>query len=96
MKNICEQLLLKRMPIVCLCLLACWGSVSAGESGNEPQSTEKTGTDTHGDQKKTEGKREDVLDRAFSPLDRAVSDINQDINRDINKEDDKQAPAPHE
>jgi hypothetical protein len=90
MKNICKQLLLARMPIVCFCLLACCGSVSAGESGNEPQSTEKTGTDTHGDQKKTEDKHEDILDRALSPLDKAVSDINQDVN---NK---KQPDGKHE
>ena len=32
---------------------------------------------------------EDILDRAFSPLDKAVSDI----NRDINKGDNSEAPA---
>jgi len=90
MKNISKQLLLARMPIVCFCLLACCGSVSAGEPDNQPQSMEKAGTDTHGDKKKTDEKHEDILDRAFSPLDRAVSDI----NRDINKGDDKAAPVP--
>jgi hypothetical protein len=90
MKNIPKQLMLRSMRIVCLCLLACWGGASAGESTNEPQSVDTTGTDMQGDTQKTEGKHEDILDRAFSPLDKAVSDINQDMNGE------KQPDGKHE
>lgn len=90
MKNIPKQLMLRKMPIVCFCLLACCGGVSAGESANEPQSVDTTGTDIQGDTQKTEGKQEDILDRAFSPLDKAVSDINQDMNKE------KQPDGKHE
>ena len=39
---------------------------------------------------KEEGQKEDILDRAFEPLDKAVSDI----NKTINKEGDGEASDP--
>lgn len=89
MKRSGHKSMLTRISGVCLCLLLC-SSVAASESGNQPQPEEKTATDTQGDQAGTEQQHEDIVDRAFSPLDKAVSDI----NRDINEEDEKQAAEP--
>ena len=82
--------MLTRISGVCLCLLICSCSAPASAPGNESQPEEKTATGTEGDKASTEGQHEDILDRAFSPLDKAVSDI----NRDINEEDEKEAPQP--
>jgi hypothetical protein len=55
--------------------------VTGSESNGEAESVDATATDTPRDSEKTDVKQEDILDRAFSPLDRAVSDINRDLNK---------------
>jgi len=75
-----------------VCLLVLCAPVAAGESDTEPQSTERAATDTAGNGQKAEEKQEDMLDRVFSPLDNAVSDI----NRDLNQGDDSAAPESSE
>ena len=37
--------------------------------------------ETQNDEGKADTQHEDIIDRAFSPLDRAVSDINRDLNK---------------
>jgi hypothetical protein len=84
---------------VCVSLLILSTPAAADQATNsrsqgEAQPAAKTAADSKGEPHKTGTKHEDILDRAFSPLDRAVSDINRDINEDINKEDDSAAPEP--
>jgi hypothetical protein len=55
--------------------------VTGSESNGEAESVDATATGTPRDSEKTDVKQEDILDRAFSPLDRAVSDINRDLNK---------------
>ena len=62
-----------------VCLLVFCASAAAGESGVDKQSSDKAATGTADEAKKT-GQEEDILDRVFSPLDKAVSDINRDLN----------------
>ena len=88
-----RKLLSAGTSAVFLSLLILFTAVAAGESPGresqgEAQPSDKTAADGKGDPEKTDVKHEDILDRAFLPLDRAVSDI----NRDINKEDDSAAP----
>jgi hypothetical protein len=67
--------------------------VSAVE--NAPGDTEAPGStagDAAPDEQQNEGKHEDFLDRVFSPLDDAVSDI----NRGMNKGDDAASPDASE
>lgn len=58
--------------------------------GSQPQKNTATGSGTSATT--TKPRHEDILDRAFSPLDKAVSDVNRDINRDIDKGDEKKTP----
>ena len=62
-----------------VCLLVFCASVAASESGVDEQSSDKAAIGT-ADERKKAGQEEDILDRAFSPLDKAVSDINRDLN----------------
>jgi len=76
----------------CCCLFAV-GAVSAVE--NAPGDAGSPGGpagDAAPDEQQNEGKHEDFLDRVFSPLDDAVSDI----NRDMNKGDDSASPDASE
>jgi len=77
----CKKLLFARVSRICFCLLVFSTPAAASESNGEPDPVSTTVTDTQGDGEKTDVKHEDILDRAFSPLDRAVSDINRDLNK---------------
>lgn len=81
MKIRCKKLLFDRVSSICFCLLVFCTPAAASESNGEPEPVNATVTDTQGDAEKTDVKHEDILDRAFSPLDRAVSDINRDLNK---------------
>jgi hypothetical protein len=74
---------------VCVCLLVLCASAARGEPDTSPQSTERTAAEKGS---KEDEKQEDIIDRIFSPLDNAVSDI----NRDLNKGDGSAAPASSE
>lgn len=65
---------------VCLCLLVLCAPVAARESDAGADSADTATTDAAGKQEKADPKQEDILDRVFSPLDNAVSDINRDLN----------------
>jgi hypothetical protein len=76
-------------------LLAASVHAAQGESGGDGDQDQTTATDQAAgeavpDAEKTQGQKEDILDRAFSPLDKAVSDI----NRTINEEGDGEASDP--
>ena len=72
---------LARAVVGCCCLLAGW-VVSADEQSNgNVASPGKAGNDTARQQQHAGEKHEDILDRVFSPLDEAVSDINRDLNK---------------
>jgi len=73
-------------------LLVLCAPVAASESDIDAHSTERAATDTAGNRQKADEKQEDILDRAFSPLDNVVSDI----NRDLNKGDGSATPASSE
>lgn len=62
------------------CLLVLCVPVAASESDAGTESTNKAATDTADDQGTVDMKHEDIVDRVFSPLDNAVSDINRDLN----------------
>jgi len=65
----------------CLCLLvACTPAAVDDSSGNtEPVAGETSDTATPGEQAGAQS--QDIIDRMFSPLDKAVSDINRDLNK---------------
>jgi hypothetical protein len=66
---------------VYVCLLVLCAPVVASESDTGSQSTERAVTDTADNRQKADEKQEDILDRVFSPLDNAVSDVNRDLNK---------------
>ena len=70
----------------------CWfvvGQAWAADEAGKPTAPEADGEgDTTQQQSQSEKQPKDLLDRLFSPLDEAVSDINRDINKD-----DENAPA---
>ena len=77
---------------VYICLLVLCAPVAASESDTGARSSERAAPDTAGNGQKADEKQEDMLDRVFSPLDNAVSDI----NRDLNKGDGSVAPESSE
>jgi uncharacterized protein with LGFP repeats len=74
---------------VYFCLLILCTPVTGSASDGDAEPADKAATATKHTTEKADVKHEDILDRAFSPLDKAVSDI----NRDINKGDNSEAPA---
>ena len=75
-----------------LCLLFLCAPVAANASDVGAEAADKVATDNAGNQNEASAKHEDILDRAFSPLDNAVSDI----NRDLNKGDGSATPESNE
>jgi len=76
------------VPVVCIFLFS--GSVNAGmdvAEGETDQTTgavEKTAVDVEQADQQPHSENKNIIDRVFSPLDNAVTDI----NRDLNEEDD--------
>jgi len=64
-----------------LCLLVACTPAAVDESAadTEPADTSASGSAPPGEQ--TDAKPQDIIDRMFSPLDDAVSDINRDLNK---------------
>lgn len=83
-----KTLLLVRATRACFCLLLVCAPVAAAESAAETEPVNAAATDIEGGGEQTDVEHEDIIDRVFSPLDSAVSDI----NRDINKGEDRAAP----
>jgi len=81
-----------RTSVICFGLLVFCVPVAAIESDQEAEPAGQVSTDTGPPGEKSDVKGEDILDRVFSPLDNAVSDI----NRDINESGDKAAPDSSE
>jgi hypothetical protein len=77
---------------LCLCLLFLCAPVAASESDAGAEAADDVVTDSADQQEKASAEHEDILDRAFSPLDEAVSDI----NRHLNEGDGSAAPESHE
>jgi hypothetical protein len=74
------------------CLCAMCAVASAGEhGGDERQTGQSTGQESSAEPQGESGPG-DVVDRIFSPLDKAVSDI----NRDLNKGEATPGPVPDE
>ncbi len=69
-------------------MLVVFTPAEAGEFNQETEPHGEAAMETRPAKGPSEEKHEDVLDRVFSPLDNAVSDI----NRDLNKEEDRAAP----
>ena len=68
------------------------GNDNEAEKTGESQPEKNTGSGSGTSATTTQPRHEDILDRAFSPLDKAVSDVNRDINSDIDQGDDKKTP----
>jgi len=58
--------------------------VAEGETDQTTGAVEKTAVDEEQADQQTQSENENIIDRVFSPLDNAVTDI----NRDLNEEDD--------
>jgi len=84
MKNSRKKRMLTGLSGVCLCLL-CGGAPAEG-TGGASAPAENTAPGTPADTTATNPGNEDLLDRAFSPLDKAVSDVNHDINEGTDNE----------
>ena len=88
MNNDWKKLTFAVVPIACLYLFN--GSVNAGMSVAEAETDhtarpmEKAAVDVKQAGEQTDSENENIIDRVFSPLDNAVTDI----NRDLNEEDD--------
>jgi hypothetical protein len=85
------KLLRAGISSVYVCLLLFCAPLGASESDGNMESADTAASDDAGKQE-TDPKQEDILDRVFSPLDDAVSDI----NRDLNEGDDTATPDPSE
>ena len=75
-----------------LSLLFLCAPLAASESDAGAGAADEVVAEPTGDGDKSSAKHEDILDRAFSPLDEAVSDI----NRHLNEGDDAAAPESSE
>lgn len=89
MKTSRRRFIAAKASAVYFCLLILCTPVTGSASDRDAEPADKAATATKHTIEKADVKHEDILDRAFSPLDKAVSDI----NRDINKGDNSEAPA---
>jgi hypothetical protein len=76
----------------CCCLFAVGVTWAVGETRDDTESSGTAAAGTAPDTPPDEGQQQDLLDRLFSPLDEAVSDI----NRNLNKGDDNASPESSE
>lgn len=78
------------------CYLAPGYPVVAGAADAPADSSGNVAPQTGEDAQQSGAKKQDVLDRLFSPLDRAVDDINRDTNRDLDRalDHDKTGKTP--
>jgi len=88
MKNYRKKLLFTSTCGAFLSLFVFCAPVAGSETNGEAETADMAAMDTQNNEGKSDTQHEDILDRALSPLDRAVSDI----NRDLNKGDDSTVP----
>lgn len=72
---------------LCLYLLFLCAPVAANASDAVAEAADKVATDSAGNQDEASAKHEDILDRALSPLDNAVSEINRQDEASAKHED---------
>ncbi|MGD2075924.1 MAG: hypothetical protein PVG38_13550 [Gammaproteobacteria bacterium] len=83
-------------------VVACWALLGVGAATADDKSNAKSEAvgNSAGDSPTGEQRggveHEDVLDRLFSPLDNAVSDINRDLNKGDNSSDNGSDPEWNE
>ena len=75
------RLMFVRAFIICICLTVFCLPVAGSEFGREPDAADNAVTDTKRDKEKADVQHENIIDRAFAPLDNAVADINRDLNQ---------------
>jgi hypothetical protein len=81
-----KKLMFAVVPIACLYLFN--GSLNAGMSVAEAETdqtakpSEKTAVDVEQGEQQTHSENENIIDRVFSPLDKAVTDINRDLSEE--------------
>jgi hypothetical protein len=63
------------------CLLVGCTPATVDESAGKAAPVEQAASGSAPDTEAADTKHEDVIDRMFSPLDNAVSDINRDLNK---------------
>jgi hypothetical protein len=88
MNNCRKNLVSVSVSAIYVCLLILCTPVVAGEANEPAQPVDNAASETPPVTTEADEKHEDIVDKIFSPLDDAVSDI----NRDINKEDDSASP----
>ena len=64
-----------------LWLLASCTPATSVESGSNPEPAGEATTSAAPGEEQTDAQPEDIIDRLFSPLDNAVTDINRDLNK---------------
>jgi hypothetical protein len=67
--------------VVCWSLLAAAAATAGEESNGKSEAADNSTNDSRPGKEHSGAEHEDVLDRLFSPLDNAVSDINRDLNK---------------
>jgi len=65
----------------CLCLLVACTPAAVDDSGGNPEPAAGAASDTVTPGEQAGAQPQDIIDRMFSPLDKAVSDINRDLNK---------------
>ena len=88
MKTQYRKLIFSWGSVSLLCLLVPCTPATGVESGSDMETVDKSATAATPDEEQGSGKPQDIIDRMFSPLDNAVSDINRDLNKD-----DAEAPS---
>jgi hypothetical protein len=64
-----------------LCLLVACASATVDEPAGNVQPGDTTASDSAPSGGQADAKPTDIIDRIFSPLDNAVTDINRDLNK---------------
>jgi len=65
-----------------LCLLFACASATAEQPAGNAEPADKTDSTALPAEQQEDAQPQDIIDRLFSPLDNAVSDINRDLNKD--------------
>jgi hypothetical protein len=66
--------------LLCLLVASCT-TATVDESNGSAESANTPASDSAPPEDQVDAKPTDIIDRIFSPLDNAVSDINQDLNK---------------
>ena len=63
------------------CLLVACSSATVQETAGDAEPVAKVNVETASSGGQTDARSQDIIDRMFSPLDNAVTDINRDLNK---------------